>query len=86
MEKNSRKKNIVVIAGAVVLVITCIFILILIGLSDMEADLEETEPIQGLLASVEDDSFDNGYYGFFVWTFENRGNIISFDNLVASRP
>ena len=39
-----------------------------------------------LLASVEDDSFDDGYYGFFVWTFENRDNIISFDNLVVSRP
>ena len=39
-----------------------------------------------LLAEVTDDSISAGDYGFFAGTFDQGGNIISFDNLTVSQP
>jgi hypothetical protein len=39
-----------------------------------------------LIGDVDDDTFYEGDYGFFVGTFETENNIISFDNLIVSQP
>ena len=39
-----------------------------------------------LLGEVTDQSFKSGDYGFFAGTFDNAGNVISFDNVIVSQP
>lgn len=39
-----------------------------------------------LVGEVSDRSFDTGDYGFFVGTFNEGGNLISFDNVIVSQP
>ena len=39
-----------------------------------------------LLGEVQDSAISAGDYGFFAGTFYNKGNIVSFDDLVVSQP
>jgi S1-C subfamily serine protease len=39
-----------------------------------------------LMGEVTDQSFRAGDYGFFVGTFDSGGNMVSFDNVIISRP
>ena len=39
-----------------------------------------------LMGEVTDQSFRAGDYGFFAGTFESGGNMVSFDNVIISRP
>jgi hypothetical protein len=39
-----------------------------------------------LMGEVSDQSFSTGDYGFFVGTFDSGGNMVSFDNVIVSRP
>ncbi len=39
-----------------------------------------------LLGEVSDQSIRSGDYGFFAGTFDSGGNLVSFDNVIVSRP
>jgi len=39
-----------------------------------------------LMGEVSDQSIREGDYGFFAGTFDSGGNMVSFDNVIISRP